>query len=307
MSANPFDKNEYPSAYPPNPVGDSSYPPQNYNSDVNPWSANQANAGPVNAYSNANTSPNPYSAAVPNPYAQSPTFNPYQSPTPTRDVIPPQQGAYGGMNAYDYKEPGYAPHSPPAPKSPAPVTASTLVSKPSVSGGVPTIATSGSANPVPLAPLHTKAAPNKWRFLLRFVGLLGSIGAFGFSVGAGPHSGRPNPFSDKSAIIFLYILSAISIVVHLFFLLNMLNRRVRSGAKIPRKWLLVTDVVLAVCWGFDVAFLLAKNHCPIGTLGGWCDFFNTSIFFAFLVLAVTVLAIFWDMYGWYVERKNRLA
>ncbi|ORY08117.1 hypothetical protein K493DRAFT_309924, partial [Basidiobolus meristosporus CBS 931.73] len=287
---NPFDKDPYPSAYPQSPVADSAYPPQNYENAVNPWSSNQEHTGAVNAYSSTNTYSNPYSTNVPNPYAQSPTFDPYHAPTPTQDYQ-----SYITESLCNLK------HSPSKSTSAGPTNTSTLTS------GGPTITSPTSNNPVPLGPLHANVGPNKWRTLLRFVGLLGSIGAFGFSVGAGPYSGRPNPFSDKSPIIFLYIWSAVSIVAYLFFLLNTLNRRVRSGAKIPRKWLVCIDLALAICWGFDVVFLLIKNHCPIGTLGGWCDFFNTSIFFAFLVFAVTIVSIFWDLYGWYVERKNRLA
>ncbi|KAK9764217.1 hypothetical protein K7432_008461 [Basidiobolus ranarum] len=307
MSVNPFDKSPYPSPYPPRAISDdSTYPPQNYESEMNPWSANQANFSPTNAYTNTDSMSNPYNSGAPNPYTQGPTYS-HQAPTPTQDVHSPSHRAYSGANAYEYKEPANTQHSNTNPQPTVPVPASSLTKKPSVLDGVPKMTTPGSNNPVPLAPLHTNRPPNRWRVLLRFTGLIGSIGAFGFSVGASAYSGRSTPFSDKSAIKFLYIWSAISIVAFTYFLLNMLNRRVRSGAKIPRKWLLIADIVLAICWGFDVVFLIAKNHCPVGKLDGWCDFFNTSIFFAVLTFAVTIISIFWDMYGWYIERKNRLA
>ncbi|ORY06457.1 hypothetical protein K493DRAFT_295987 [Basidiobolus meristosporus CBS 931.73] len=292
MSRTPFDNNSYPSPYPPRAGGDSTYPPQNYDSDLNPWSTNQANPHVPNAYDYSDNIPSRYNTETPNPYAQSPAYS-YQPPASAQESPAPPKTTYGGASAYEHKEPT--------------VPSSTLSSKPSTLGHVPSITTAGTNNPVPLAPLHANRAPNRWRVLLRFIGLIGSIGAFGFSVGAGPYSGRATPFADKSAIIFLYIWSAVSIIAHVYFLLNMLNRKVRNGSKVPRKWLLIADIVLGVCWGFDVVFLIAKNHCPVGKLDGWCDFFNTSIFFAFLTFVATVTSIFWDLYGWYVERKHRLA
>lgn len=61
--------------------------------------------------------------------------------------------------------------------------------------------------------------------------------------------------------------------------------------------LIILDLVMALLWGIGVIIEVAKYSCKPGTLDGWCDFYNTSIFFGFLSFAIYIVLVGFDVFG----------
>ncbi|RHZ56301.1 hypothetical protein Glove_402g53 [Diversispora epigaea] len=157
-----------------------------------------------------------------------------------------------------------------------------------------------------MAKIHRK--PNGIRFIFRFVIFLASIGAFMFMIGAPLSSNKPTPSgANKIAIIFTYIVSGISIVVSLFFLIIYCSRRWLKKNKIQRWLLLAIDLILGASFGCLMVFLIKGFSCKPGSENGWCDFYNTSIFFNVLCFVLYAISFFWDIIGsfdMFIKVKN---
>ncbi|KAG9285570.1 hypothetical protein G9A89_006558 [Geosiphon pyriformis] len=151
--------------------------------------------------------------------------------------------------------------------------------------------------------LHT-GQPNGKRLLLRFIQFLASIAAFCFIVGAPGYSGQDTPFGDKSGVIVLYILSMLSSLVSLYFLINYCTRRFKHGEKLRRWILLGVDMFFAISWGADVVILVDKFKCSPGGYNHWCDFYNTSIFFSVVAFASYTISFFWDIVGSFSKKSQ---
>ncbi|KAJ1976470.1 hypothetical protein H4R35_002687 [Dimargaris xerosporica] len=150
--------------------------------------------------------------------------------------------------------------------------------------------------PTPVFSVYTDMTkPTLKKELLRFVQLLGSIGALGFSAGATPRSNHDVPFDDRSPLNYLYFVSGLSCLVSLFFVLSYLWRFSRPLTPKQRFFTMFgVDMLMVLFWVSCIVALLAKTSCAVGTLDGWCDFFNTSIFFSFLAGVGFIIAVAWD-------------
>jgi cation transport ATPase len=148
----------------------------------------------------------------------------------------------------------------------------------------------------PNAPVVNR--PSWKRGVMRILQLITSVGALGFLAGATPYSGRDNPFDSKTIFPFLYVVGAVSILAALFFVTFFLIRAVYPKKKKLNRFLVFfIDIVLALAWGVLMVFMIAKYPCAVGANNGWCDFFNTSIFFAVASFVLFALSAFWDMFG----------
>jgi len=142
-------------------------------------------------------------------------------------------------------------------------------------------------------------APNKWRLLTRFIQFLASVGAFAFIVlTSKPISKRDPPVgANKTAIIFLYIVSAVSIIYSFGHIIFYCVRRWGKKNKAPRWSLLLIDSIIGASFGTLMVFLIKDYRCKVGDLNGWCDLYNTSIFFTVLAFVTYAVSFIWDIVG----------
>ncbi|KAL1920647.1 uncharacterized protein VTP21DRAFT_1024 [Calcarisporiella thermophila] len=154
----------------------------------------------------------------------------------------------------------------------------------------------------PVVPQNSKLAqswrrPNRWRFVLRVVALIASVGAFGFILGATPYSKRSIPFNNPAMVYFSYFVGAFSILVSLAFIVHSAARSASRVNKIPRFGQIGIDTLMTLLWVIVAIVQLAKFPCPIGGHNGWCDFYNTSIFFSLLCMVIFAVMLGWDIIG----------
>jgi hypothetical protein len=148
-----------------------------------------------------------------------------------------------------------------------------------------------------------KTKPNVKRLWLRLAQLVAGVGAFGFLVGAKPYSGEGIPsLISKAVVVLMYIFSAVSILVSLFFIIHYFVRRCYRNVKLHRFIIIVIDLLLGLAFGIIVFVMILHNTCKPGSR--WCDFYNTSIFFGMLAFVLYAGSIFWDIVGYFVTRKR---
>ncbi|KAI8143053.1 hypothetical protein BJV82DRAFT_613329 [Fennellomyces sp. T-0311] len=153
--------------------------------------------------------------------------------------------------------------------------------------------------PVPASPdektEHHK--PNKGRLLVRVWQLFAAIGAFGFQVGATPHSGQEIPFSRHGLLYYVYAICWFSFLWSLFNIYVYLTRRFGSAGKIKRPISIIMDTFLAALFGVGTFYEFAIYRCPPGYYDGWCNFFNTGLFFCVSLFLTYVIQTLWDIFG----------
>ncbi|KAG0174413.1 hypothetical protein DFQ28_007683 [Apophysomyces sp. BC1034] len=139
--------------------------------------------------------------------------------------------------------------------------------------------------------------PNKGRLCFRFWQVLAAIGAFGFQVGATPYSQQPMPFSTKGLLYYVYAICWVSFLWSLFMIFVYLTRRFGHAGKVKRPVLFAVDVLLAAMFGVGIFYEIAEYRCPPGDYNGWCNFFNTGLFFLMSLFVTYVLLALWDLFG----------
>ncbi|GBC04446.1 hypothetical protein RclHR1_00570002 [Rhizophagus clarus] len=143
-----------------------------------------------------------------------------------------------------------------------------------------------------------KSAPNKWRLLSRLIQFIASAGAFALIVAAQPATKVSMPVNaNRTAIIFLYIVSVVSIIYSFGHLIFYCFRRWGHKNKAPRWLLMFIDAILGASFGTLMVFLIKDFRCKPGDLNGWCDFYNTSIFFTVLSFVTYAVSFIWDIVG----------
>jgi hypothetical protein len=153
-----------------------------------------------------------------------------------------------------------------------------------------------SGGSIPVAPVVRK--PPDWRLaLVRVVQLLAAIAVLGFAAGATPYSGEDSPFSGQTAVDLYYAVSGISCVVSLFLIGMMIYRWIKPGKGFSHFGLFITDVCMALIWGTNVITIIATKSCKPGDRNGWCDFFNTAIFFGVLAFVCFLGTTCFDVYN----------
>ncbi|KAI8051111.1 hypothetical protein BDF22DRAFT_656555 [Syncephalis plumigaleata] len=153
--------------------------------------------------------------------------------------------------------------------------------------------TSGSAIP---APPTQRQVPHRVILIIRIIQLVASVGTLGFLAGASSYSGESSPFSGRTAVDLYYVVSSISCAVSLFLLGFMLLRWIKPGRVIGQYTQFLIDLIMACIWGADVFIIIGTQKCPVGSRNGWCDFFNTSIFFGVVAFLTYAMAMGWDVY-----------
>ncbi|KAI7848012.1 hypothetical protein BDC45DRAFT_610651 [Circinella umbellata] len=294
--------------------------------EENPWSAQNANAGPRfgNAYeedNNAWSGNNSSTTRMPSP-------SDYRAPTATTTTT---TSAWTESNKTEYPENAYERVDSASPSQDAYQFAGTRL------GGVQDTDTGGayskvqvdsntspSSSPAPvpaggkarpnntgdvqeaLPPVWDKSRmnPNKWRLLLRFLQLIGSIGSLGFAAGASPYSGSDVPFDSAACFYFLFGVAILTIIWTLFHLSFWCYRRISHGHKMNRVLMGGIDLLLAILWGIGTIVEIAMFPCAPGDNDGWCDFYNVSIFWGMFSFALFLAAVGWDILGACVARKK---
>ncbi|CAO3617515.1 unnamed protein product [Mucor fragilis] len=139
--------------------------------------------------------------------------------------------------------------------------------------------------------------PSLPRFLLRIWQFFAAIGAFGFQVGASPYSEEPMPFGKPDLLYYGYVVCWLSIVWSSFNVFVYLTRRFGKGNKIKRFVSTLLDLVLAALFGVCVFYEIATYHCKPGMHNGWCNFYNTGLFFLMSLFLSYVVHALWDIFG----------
>ncbi|KAJ1978152.1 hypothetical protein H4R33_006049 [Dimargaris cristalligena] len=166
-----------------------------------------------------------------------------------------------------------------------------------------------AAGKLPKLPVYNKYSymtqPDKRKEVIRFVQVLASVGSIGFLAGAKPRSGHSNPFDDQSPTNYQYFVAGLSTLVSLFFFLSFFWRFKRVWSQKHRCWgLFLADFFMALFWVSCIVALFIKNHCPVGTLDGWCDFYNTSLFFSVLAAVCYLITLGWDVVAFLKSRRK---
>ncbi|CAG8809740.1 18595_t:CDS:2, partial [Racocetra persica] len=219
--------------------------------------------------------------------AYNPNYNPFQNQNfNTYDSTNPYANAYSSstdMNAYStatetnaYSSPGDNENK----NSSTTTHSETVVEKKensddnNVSVGLaaavnPGVETSDPSKMNPTEEPKKKHIPSGKRFFFRLFILLASAGALGFIIGAPLYSKQEMPKeSNKWAIYFVYVVSGLSIIVSLYFLVLYCFRRYTEARKIPRILLHLIDFVFAASFGVLMVFMIKDFTCPIGGRGG---------------------------------------
>ncbi|KAJ1656258.1 hypothetical protein IWQ61_004138 [Dispira simplex] len=262
------------------------------------------------------TNPSMYGMAAPtvadSPYGAS---NLVASPAPPLPHHP--GGGSGNVSGYNLPPgviPVSVPHSTmtsPAPHSiTLPTLDSSMATPPPPPPGIPdammTSFEEKSENDVPIYDKYARmTVPDKRKEIVRFIQVSASVCALGFTAGANSYSGQSNPFSDKSPTNYLYFVSVLSSLVSLFFFLSFFWRFKRCWSQKQRCWgLFITDLMMFLFWLSSIAVLLAKNRCAVGTLDGWCDFYNIGIFFSFLAMTCFLITTIWNVIAFLKSRRG---
>ncbi|KAI8372698.1 uncharacterized protein BYT42DRAFT_615911 [Radiomyces spectabilis] len=139
--------------------------------------------------------------------------------------------------------------------------------------------------------------PNPWRMSLRVIQLLSCIGLFGFQAGASPWSNEM-PFQNNVGLLYyVYAICCVAFIWSSFMVYVYLTRRYRQANNLKRGVALAVDAILATLLGVGVCFESATYACTPGQYHGWCDFFNTGLFFGMLLFASYTFSSLWDLFG----------
>jgi len=244
-----------------------------------PMPSNYANTSWSSVPNQANSMP--YTGVNASPYVvHSPPYGPVPSQLPQTD-------------AYQYTG---TPYAVPRPMSPGIVYPGTPIAFTDGTQGIAPAKMNQMSNPdfnnnnnVP------RRSPNKRRVILRLIMFLASVGHLGFAAGASPYSGDDVPFYTPACFYYLFAVASLSILYSGYHLLLFCYRFISKKPNMNRSVMLILDVILAFMWGLGVIIEVVKFRCTAG--GGFCAFYNVSIFWGFLAFALYIVAIIWDIFG----------
>ncbi|KAI8881994.1 hypothetical protein K501DRAFT_295536 [Backusella circina FSU 941] len=139
--------------------------------------------------------------------------------------------------------------------------------------------------------------PSRSRLILRVWQFVAAIGAFGFQVGASPYSEEPIPFEKLDLLYYGYVVCWISIIWSSFHIFVYLTRRFGTGKKIKKVISIIFDWFLAALFGVCIFYEIATYKCKPGLHNGWCNFFNTGLFFLMSLFLSYIIHALWDIFG----------
>ncbi|KAL1924117.1 uncharacterized protein VTP21DRAFT_7152 [Calcarisporiella thermophila] len=139
--------------------------------------------------------------------------------------------------------------------------------------------------------------PLFWRLLGRALCFFSSVGALGFILGAGPRSNQPIPFDTPALVYVSYIVGSVSILTSLAQVLDIALRLLKHRRLIPRSAQLLADSLFSLLWSIVAFVQIARFPCSPGGNAGWCDFYNTSLFFSVVSMTIFLVMTIWDIIG----------
>lgn len=71
-----------------------------------------------------------------------------------------------------------------------------------------------------------------------------------------------------------------------------------------RTILILCDLLMTLLWGIGIIVEIVKYTCKIGAYDGWCNFYNTSIFFGFISFVMYIVMLGWDAVGGCIMNKR---
>ena len=160
--------------------------------------------------------------------------------------------------------------------------------------------------PIVVTPMATTTPPRQrpsvMMMLLRLLEIIASAGAIGFLAGATPYSGQLSPFSSSSqAQALTYAIYALGGLTGIWALSWFFSDIVKCC--IPRAaqsrgvttLVILIDLLLCAAWLAVIIVMIANYTCAPGSLNGYCNWFNTSLFFGILDAALLLFGIAWLM------------
>ncbi|KAI9593298.1 hypothetical protein BDF19DRAFT_448255 [Syncephalis fuscata] len=119
------------------------------------------------------------------------------------------------------------------------------------------------------------------RSLLRAMELLSAVGTVGFLGGASSYSSYEIPFASTWFV-------TTTLVAAILTILWIINWRVRDAS------VTIADIILTGVWIGGMVGIY-QHECPSGSLNGWCDFYNTSMFFSTACLVIQLIITVWEI------------
>ncbi|CAJ0757287.1 19013_t:CDS:2 [Entrophospora sp. SA101] len=118
---------------------------------------------------------------------------------------------------------------------------------------------------------NTRKRPSIYRFIARFIQLIANIGTFVFILCAPIYSKQGKPdFIPQNLVVGIYIVSIVSILVSLGYLIFYGVRRFRTKTKKLSRWiLLLVDGIFGASYGLLMVFSIKDTRCGIGQENGW--------------------------------------
>ncbi|KAI9499393.1 hypothetical protein BDB00DRAFT_898734 [Zychaea mexicana] len=130
----------------------------------------------------------------------------------------------------------------------------------------------------------TPRSPNKWRVILRTWQAIAAPAVFILQAGASAYTNHDTPAAIN--VVLLYFVCgacSASFIWSLFMIYVYFSRRFGNGGKVKRTVAFGVDVCFAVLLGIGVCAEIGMYKCPPGELEGWCDLFNSGIFFGKII------------------------
>ena len=147
-----------------------------------------------------------------------------------------------------------------------------------------------------------KQRPSVWMMFLRLLQMIASVGAVGFFAGALPYSqlaSIPASISKASTLIYAtYAVGAFSFFWALSWFMDSFTRccwRRDTPSRACVGVTMLVDIVLTAAWVILAVLMIANYACKPGTEQGYCNFYNTGIFFQVLGAVSFALSVGWAL------------
>ncbi|KAI8328077.1 hypothetical protein EDC96DRAFT_530922 [Choanephora cucurbitarum] len=126
--------------------------------------------------------------------------------------------------------------------------------------------------------------------------LIAAIGAFGFQIGATAYANEPSPFERQDLLYLGYVLSWFSIIWSLVQGMFYAVRRCSQGPSIKMPLIILFDMTLAALLGICSCYEITNYRCKLGLHHGWCDFYNTGLFFLMSLFVSYTIHTGWNLF-----------
>ncbi|KAI8140763.1 hypothetical protein BJV82DRAFT_715351 [Fennellomyces sp. T-0311] len=140
--------------------------------------------------------------------------------------------------------------------------------------------------------------PNKSRLALRIWQTIAAPGTFILQASASAYANHDPPSAINVALLyFVYGVCSASFIWSSFMIYVYFTRRFGTAGKVKRAVTFAVDTFFAVLVGIGVSSEIGMYKCPPGELDGWCDLFNTGIFFGVSLFVTYVAHSLWTIFS----------